>query len=922
MPVSYGYIKRTESTDGEGVDIFLGDNPESDTIWVVDQQHADTKVYDEPKVMAFFANRAEAVKAYKRAFSDGKGWARIKSITEMSVAKLKEALGSMWQKKPVYKGKPGERGGIELPTAADLKRAKDALTAKIKALAPELSKAKGGPLKKLANQYTIVARKLLSEPFHEAIGYRFDALGNLPWKREYRIERYLTFGKILRVDNTIKKVYRALRDASPEQAKEIYAYLTTRGARPNKIDEKFRAHAVEAKDLIGKVGRALVEREMISKESYDKYAGEYLPRVYLKHLLGDSAMSALGAGKLPDLSYTKQRNENLTEEERMLILGQITDPAFLASRAVGIPRRDIAILDFLSKIAANQDWTLPSSLVKWNGKTVSAVWLKGESKRVAEMSTYIDDPVRAEQMRDMARRMAAVADAALDNQKRIPEDYKQVPDTARYGMLRGMWIRKEIYDDLVGGARLLPRDRTWVESLLGFGGVGEKLTQYWKTLKVPLNPPSVARNVMSNAIMTQMFGGVPLHLVPSRVTQAVREMARGGPHWSIAEKYGIRDTNFASAELTSMHEELRDLQAREGGQMAKVRYMAELMAKRAGDYYGNIEAIFKTAIIIDAMQRQNMSEENAVLLAQDAIFDYGLAPRWVRALRSSPIGIPFLSFAYFSTGQLAKTAVEKPWRFAPYYAFLAGLEEIIMYDYDVDDEDFEALMLALPRWLHETGSAYLLPVKDKNGRWQAMDFGYLFPWGLQTELATRMADGDVLGAAEKVGIFGSPLADLGIALTTKTDPFTDQPIYLESDPPKKKMAAVLNYLWGMAAPTWITDKGAAGHLYNLLFGTGQTRTGEPAPTALQTAGRFVGLNVYSIDPDKSRASNLRYMNFEIEEQERQRNRIARDRSLSPDQRRRAVKAANDHIKVLRHRLQEYNKTSKVHPNLKATPPKQ
>lgn len=166
--VSYGYFKNTEGADGEGVDVFMGPNPESETVWVIDQQDAGTKAFDEHKVMAGFESRIDAVKAYKQSFSDGKGWARIKDVTQMTIEELKKALKSMWQKKPIYKGKPGERGGLELPTREDLRRVGRAARATAQDLGRQISKIKGGPLKRMRNAYTLTARKLISEPFHNA----------------------------------------------------------------------------------------------------------------------------------------------------------------------------------------------------------------------------------------------------------------------------------------------------------------------------------------------------------------------------------------------------------------------------------------------------------------------------------------------------------------------------------------------------------------------------------------------------------------------------------------------------------------------------------------------------------------------------------------------------------------------------------
>ncbi len=89
MPSHYGHFNGTKGADGEEVDVYLGGHPNETVAWVIDQVDAKTKEFDEHKVMAGFASRDEAVKAYGRSFSDGKGAQRMGHITPVHVADLK-----------------------------------------------------------------------------------------------------------------------------------------------------------------------------------------------------------------------------------------------------------------------------------------------------------------------------------------------------------------------------------------------------------------------------------------------------------------------------------------------------------------------------------------------------------------------------------------------------------------------------------------------------------------------------------------------------------------------------------------------------------------------------------------------------------------------------------------------------------------
>jgi len=97
MPCHYGYIRGTSSMEGpqEQFDCYIGDDLESDNVWVIDQLVRGTDKVDEQKAMLGFSSRDEAVAAYKASFNDF-GEDRIGTIRKMSVGTLKRYLEG-WQ---------------------------------------------------------------------------------------------------------------------------------------------------------------------------------------------------------------------------------------------------------------------------------------------------------------------------------------------------------------------------------------------------------------------------------------------------------------------------------------------------------------------------------------------------------------------------------------------------------------------------------------------------------------------------------------------------------------------------------------------------------------------------------------------------------------------------------------------------------
>lgn len=92
MPADYGYVKGTEGADGDHIDVFMGPHRESHVVFVINQQHHKTGEFDEHKCMLGYKSEKDAVADYCKAFSDGKGPQRIKSIETISLDAFKKWL--------------------------------------------------------------------------------------------------------------------------------------------------------------------------------------------------------------------------------------------------------------------------------------------------------------------------------------------------------------------------------------------------------------------------------------------------------------------------------------------------------------------------------------------------------------------------------------------------------------------------------------------------------------------------------------------------------------------------------------------------------------------------------------------------------------------------------------------------------------
>lgn len=116
MPSTYGYILGSEARDGDHVDCYVGPDHASEKVFVVDQVHAGTGKYDEPKCMLSYPSKEAALADYRKAFSDGKADQRIGAVTEISVADFKDWIRDGNTKKPMGNIKGG---GASMPSNND-----------------------------------------------------------------------------------------------------------------------------------------------------------------------------------------------------------------------------------------------------------------------------------------------------------------------------------------------------------------------------------------------------------------------------------------------------------------------------------------------------------------------------------------------------------------------------------------------------------------------------------------------------------------------------------------------------------------------------------------------------------------------------------------------------------------------------------
>jgi hypothetical protein len=486
----------------------------------------------------------------------------------------------------------------------------------------------------------------------------------------------------------------------------------------------------------------------------------------------------------------------------------------------------------------------------------------------------VSEPKDRDDVNALAEMFEKIAENHFEqmNMKGLPKDFIKMPDSARYGALRGLVVRKEIYNDIVGTVNAFGSGKSDAEKWLGEGGYLQMLNAHIKFVRAGINIPTQIINIISNPILIHIRG-VRFDRVPKRLFQAIKEIRDEGEVYQIAKEYGLRKGTFYNQEMRHITNWLIELEAEKGTSWTTVGEAATYLMRKVGVGYANlnetvgnlhqfVEMVGKLASMIDDIEN-GITPRNAYLKAQDAVFDYSNVSPSVRWLRRNAIGIPFLTFFVKSTEATAKAIINRPSTVLTYYVALQALALVVAAMNDVGDDDLDALELLLKDYVREKGHAYFLPWRDEKGRWQAMDFGKILPWTPAYEIAHALKNlgfrkgtwdaefnpSALLEAIEKTGLGGAPVFEIVEAFHKTTRKKDD------GSTGGEKLAKFFTWAWNLSMPPMLAmkDSSAVGVAFDKVMSKDYEgaldKNGDPKFTDAQAINKWLGLNFYSVDPE-------------------------------------------------------------------------
>jgi hypothetical protein len=449
------------------------------------------------------------------------------------------------------------------------------------------------------------------------------------------------------------------------------------------------------------------------------------------------------------------------------------------------------------------------------------------------------NPVAQEQYWKYKRAM----EQAKEISKNAPEGFRPMPVSEHYGKLSGAMVRKPVYDDIVPLVRgLVDPTSGWSKIIKGF----ETATTAFKVSKVPLNPPTIIRNMISNLFQMNM-SGIPFGEVPFVWGRGINSFFTKDKFYRQFERYGGYHTNFTVAELGEIKSAFAEViqQQRKGKWRG---YWPLDVAVKLAKYYGRIDDIAKLSIYRHAVTRRGMSPGRAAVHSMRWGMDYSLAPPTVKGARRTVI--PFISYQYKIAPLIWESLRKRPWVIAKFAAIPWLAIKAAAYKYDWSDKDVERVQKELAERTRHKDNFIIVPFKDDRGRIKFMNVEYYFPWGQIQSFLADVSKADAMEAKDAFPLGGWWANIIGVWTTRQrgkppVDPFSGLNIFSRFDAPHIKTAKFSWWSTKLFAPGAFTEYGALGHTKRAITGE-RDKWGKEVSVG-DAIGRWFGANLGVLD---------------------------------------------------------------------------
>ena len=601
----------------------------------------------------------------------------------------------------------------------------------------------------------------------------------------------------------LEPIVRELSTWSAEE-REMVSDIIEKCLKTNVIPpERVVRVAAAMQDIFNKQTDELLRLGGISKESAERWRGQYLPRIYNRsskefqrtifdEFFGKNRpISSLTANHLKGRGIFETATTR-TELEQYLAAGwELRDPNWSFEDGkleyVGTDPRSKTLF------GNDKDALISEGLTVWRDFTYDERILMGEVRDslsrfvLGYMSTQRDLAVMR-LYNQLAQDSRYSRSTPADGYVAVPNiDIPGVQGVKKYANLSGRCVTQEVFSQLQNVSK----------AQNDFTRAYKKMLSAWKEGKTVLNPVAHFNNTVGNITMCH-FAGVSYWEVDKYV-EAAREFAKGEKNSTLIQeafKYGLFSGSFTKEEMAALvpDKQLQELLNRSESGLDKAidlvnGVLSWGLRSKLRSAYEFEDSFFKLVLYKKAREEALMSPEDAVDYATSYIFTYDDLPTGAAAIRD--YAVPFFAWTYKAIPCLLKTALVYPHRFLAPAAVLYGLNMatyFLLAGGGGDDDDL------LKRWeraqkLQDYESetmpdfmkgltAFLTPKSVRiwndslTGQAQFLDISRWIPGGDMFDADNQMGG---------VSIFqplmpSHPLVGLGLAMFANKDSFTGKEV--------------------------------------------------------------------------------------------------------------------------------------------------
>lgn len=461
------------------------------------------------------------------------------------------------------------------------------------------------------------------------------------------------------------------------------------------------------------------------------------------------------------------------------------------------------------------------------------------------------------------------------------EGFAKLPNEASYGALAGKHVQQGIYDDI--------REITRVGEIGSIVKGYEKALSLWKMGKTAYNPATHGRNIFSNAILAEI-GGLRS---PKVYAKAIKEFKGKGKYFQEAKDTGLMGSDWYGNEIAPLldHMESKNLtKLDEVVDAISSSKIAEL-AKKPADLYQAEEQFFKLAMFIDRRLKGDGIEQ-ASKYAEKFLFNYGKIPPFIKKVRRSIFGAPFVTFTYKALPLVLEQAVKHPVRVGKYIAAAYALEEYSKSALGLSDKEIKEIDKS-----RKTGGLWqvLLPFRDDQDRPIVWDLTYNLPWG-------DIAEGGWLGGVVPPQVaLSNPALKMPAELLLNKNSFTGREIVRRSDTTGERIEKGAEHIYRTLTPPLMPGNYNARALWSMFTGKPNARGDISSP--IQAIPRTLfGLKFQSVDLKREKALRLYFVRLEMEDIRSKMASVQLDKSLSQDEKNSKIRDLQQRLKGLRDKL--------------------